>query len=134
MIGIDVWNSKKGYQSVVLVIAVIVSVIALGEKTKGIITWLIRKIWTVYISTSHITCLQSDEYADPIKLELYKNILTSVAEEMGVTLQRTAFSPNIKERLDFSCAVFDGAGKNGRSSRAYPGSSRLYAALRSRRN
>ena len=44
---------------------------------------------------------------DPIKLELYKNILTSVAEEMGVTLQRTAFSPNIKERLDFSCAVFD---------------------------
>ena len=49
--------------------------------------------------------------ADPIKLELYKNMLTSVAEEMGVTLQRTAFSPNIKERLDFSCAVFDGTGK-----------------------
>ena len=49
--------------------------------------------------------------ADPIKLELYKNILTSVAEEMGVTLQRTAFSPNIKERLDFSCAVFDNTGK-----------------------
>ena len=38
-------------------------------------------------------------------------MLTSVAEEMGVTLQRTAFSPNIKERLDFSCAVFDGTGK-----------------------
>ena len=49
--------------------------------------------------------------ADPIKLELYKNMLTSVAEEMGVTLQRTAFSPNIKERLDFSCAVFDGTGQ-----------------------
>lgn len=48
---------------------------------------------------------------DPIKLELYKNMLTSVAEEMGVTLQRTAFSPNIKERLDFSCAVFDGTGQ-----------------------
>lgn len=48
---------------------------------------------------------------DPIKLELYKNVLTSVAEEMGVTLQRTAFSPNIKERLDFSCAVFDAAGQ-----------------------
>ncbi len=48
---------------------------------------------------------------DPIKLELYKNMLTSVAEEMGVTLQRTAYSPNIKERLDFSCAVFDGTGK-----------------------
>ena len=49
--------------------------------------------------------------ADPIKLELYKNMLTSVAEEMGVTLRRTAFSPNIKERLDFSCAVFDDTGK-----------------------
>ncbi len=48
---------------------------------------------------------------DPIKLELYKNMLTSVAEEMGVTLRRTAFSPNIKERLDFSCAVFDDTGK-----------------------
>lgn len=48
---------------------------------------------------------------DPIKLELYKNILTSVSEEMGVTLQRTSFSPNIKERLDFSCAVFDDSGK-----------------------
>ena len=48
---------------------------------------------------------------DPIKLELYKNMLTSVAEEMGVTLRRTAFSPNIKERLDFSCAVFDATGK-----------------------
>lgn len=48
---------------------------------------------------------------DPIKLELYKNILTSVSEEMGVTLQRTSFSPNIKERLDFSCAVFDGTGQ-----------------------
>ncbi len=48
---------------------------------------------------------------DPIRLELYKNMLISVAEEMGVTLQRTAFSPNIKERLDFSCAVFDGNGQ-----------------------
>ena len=38
-------------------------------------------------------------------------MLTSVAEEMGVTLRRTAFSPNIKERLDFSCAVFDNTGK-----------------------
>ncbi|MFC1564609.1 hydantoinase B/oxoprolinase family protein [candidate division KSB1 bacterium] len=48
---------------------------------------------------------------DPIKLEIYKNRFQSVAEEMGAALQRTAFSPNIKERLDFSCAVFDGDGK-----------------------
>lgn len=44
---------------------------------------------------------------DPIKLEIFKNLFSSVAEEMGVVLQRTGFSPNIKERLDFSCAVFD---------------------------
>ena len=45
--------------------------------------------------------------ADPITLELFKNRFSSIAQEMGVTLQRTSFSPNIKERRDFSCAVFD---------------------------
>jgi N-methylhydantoinase B len=44
---------------------------------------------------------------DPIKLEIFKNLFGSVADEMGVVLQRTGFSPNIKERLDFSCALFD---------------------------
>jgi N-methylhydantoinase B len=44
---------------------------------------------------------------DSISLEVFKNLFASVAEEMGVTLQRAAFSPNIRERLDFSCAVFD---------------------------
>ncbi len=46
----------------------------------------------------------------PIELEVYKNLLSEVAEEMGSTLNRTAFSPNIKERRDYSCAVFDGNG------------------------
>ena len=45
--------------------------------------------------------------ADPIKLEVFKNMFGSVADEMGTVLQRTGFSPNIKERLDFSCAIFD---------------------------
>ena len=45
---------------------------------------------------------------DPIRLEIFKHLFASVAEEMGVTLARTAYSPNIKERLDFSCAVFLG--------------------------
>lgn len=49
--------------------------------------------------------------ADPILLELYKHRFAAICEEMGVTLQRTAFSANIKERLDFSCALFDGAGE-----------------------
>jgi len=48
---------------------------------------------------------------DPITLEIFKNLFASVAEEMGATLQRTACSPNIKERLDFSCAVFDEEGR-----------------------
>jgi N-methylhydantoinase B len=47
---------------------------------------------------------------DPVTLEIFKHLFASVAEEMGVTLGRTAYSPNIKERLDFSCALFDGAG------------------------
>ncbi|PSQ58306.1 MAG: 5-oxoprolinase [Bacteroidetes bacterium QH_10_64_19] len=48
--------------------------------------------------------------ADPILLELYRHRFEGVADEMGVTLRRTSYSPNIKERLDFSCAVFDGDG------------------------
>ena len=44
---------------------------------------------------------------DAISLEVFKNLFASVAEEMGLTLQRASFSPNIRERLDFSCAVFD---------------------------
>jgi N-methylhydantoinase B len=44
--------------------------------------------------------------ADPITLEIFRNLFISVAEEMGVTLGRTAYSPNIKERRDFSCACF----------------------------
>ncbi|TVR19871.1 MAG: hydantoinase B/oxoprolinase family protein [Anaerolineaceae bacterium] len=48
---------------------------------------------------------------DAISLEVFKNLFASVAEEMGVTLQRAAFSPNIRERLDFSCAMFTGDGR-----------------------
>ena len=44
---------------------------------------------------------------DAISLEVFKNLFAAAAEEMGVTLQRASFSPNIRERLDFSCAVFD---------------------------
>ncbi|HET8677897.1 MAG TPA: hydantoinase B/oxoprolinase family protein [Blastocatellia bacterium] len=45
--------------------------------------------------------------ADPVKLEIFKSLYSSVAEEMGVALRRSAFSPNIKERRDYSCAVFN---------------------------
>ena len=43
-------------------------------------------------------------------LEIFNNLFMSIAEQMGVTLQNTAYSVNIKERLDFSCAVFDHEG------------------------
>jgi len=48
---------------------------------------------------------------DPTTLEIYRALFTSVADEMGVALRRTAFSPNIKERRDYSCAVFDAKGR-----------------------
>src|SRR5262249_57140078 len=45
--------------------------------------------------------------ADPVMLEIFNNLFMSIAEQMGVSLQNTAYSVNIKERLHFSCAVFD---------------------------
>jgi N-methylhydantoinase B len=48
---------------------------------------------------------------DPIELAVFKSATHSIAEEMGATLRRTSFSPNIKERRDYSCAVFDGHGQ-----------------------
>ncbi|HWS74355.1 MAG TPA: hydantoinase/oxoprolinase family protein, partial [Quisquiliibacterium sp.] len=49
--------------------------------------------------------------ADPVLLEIFNNLFMSIAEQMGYRLQNTAHSVNIKERLDFSCAVFDAAGR-----------------------
>lgn len=54
-----------------------------------------------------LTYTASQMVRDPIELEIFKNIFHSIAEEMGAALRRTAFSPNIKERRDYSCAVFD---------------------------
>jgi 5-oxoprolinase (ATP-hydrolysing) len=48
---------------------------------------------------------------DPISMTLFTNMFTSIAEQMGVVLQRTALSVNVKERLDFSCAVFTATGE-----------------------
>jgi len=57
------------------------------------------------------TRVQGDADArDPVRLEVFANLFMAIAEQMGVALQSTAYSVNIKERLDFSCAIFDGAG------------------------
>src|SRR6185503_1905038 len=47
---------------------------------------------------------------DPVMLEIFNNLYMSIAEQMGLRLQNTAYSVNIKERLDFSCALFDAEG------------------------
>ncbi len=46
-----------------------------------------------------------------VHLEVFHHLFAAAAEEMGVSLMRSAFSPNIKERRDFSCALFDGEGR-----------------------
>jgi len=48
---------------------------------------------------------------DPVLLEIFNNLIRAIAEEMGIMLQNTSYSVNIKERLDFSCAVFDQSGQ-----------------------
>jgi N-methylhydantoinase B len=48
--------------------------------------------------------------SDPIKLEVYKHLFSAIAEEMGAILRKASFSPNIKERRDYSCAIFDSQG------------------------
>ncbi len=55
--------------------------------------------------------MRSYNSINPVELELFKNRFSSIAEEMGVVLQRTSYSPNIKERKDFSCAIFDKRGE-----------------------
>jgi len=54
---------------------------------------------------------QAGTRADPVMLEVFNNLYMSIAEQMGATLANTAYSVNIKERLDFSCALFDAHGK-----------------------
>lgn len=55
--------------------------------------------------------IQDLKSADPILLEIFNNLFRAIAEEMGITLQNTSYSVNIKERLDFSCAIFDRFGQ-----------------------
>ena len=48
---------------------------------------------------------------DPVRLRIVGSLLDSIAEDMGIALERAGISPNIKERLDHSCALFDGNGE-----------------------
>ncbi|MBX9668456.1 MAG: hydantoinase B/oxoprolinase family protein [Candidatus Obscuribacterales bacterium] len=89
-------------------------------------TTVIEPGWQASISLNRVLVLQRDPTTltlrpivaqskestpDPIALELFNSKFMSIAEEMGVTLRKTSQSVNIKERLDFSCAIFDGEGR-----------------------
>ena len=57
------------------------------------------------VAAARVAAIGTD--VDPVMLEVFNNLYMSIAEQMGLTLQNTAYSVNIKERLDFSCAIFD---------------------------
>ncbi len=67
--------------------------------------------WLVFTDHRPPTIGHRPPSMNSITLEIFKSLYTSVAEEMGASLRRTAFSPNIKERRDYSCAVFDRRGQ-----------------------
>jgi len=72
-------------------------------------TLLLSRVEQNVALTSELTSAQSLSL-DPVRLELFSNLYRAIAEQMGHVLARTAHSVNIKERLDFSCAIFDAAG------------------------
>lgn len=79
-----------------------------------IATEVISSAPTTNLSAVQAQAHQSDEKAspaDPVQLELFSHAFMSIAEQMGATLQRTSLSTNVKERLDFSCAVCDADGQ-----------------------
>ncbi|MBC6480795.1 MAG: hydantoinase B/oxoprolinase family protein [Hormoscilla sp. GM7CHS1pb] len=59
----------------------------------------------------HQSAIANIASPDPVMLEIFNNLFRSIAEQMGTTLQNTSYSVNIKERLDFSCAIFDQKGQ-----------------------
>ncbi|AFY37224.1 5-oxoprolinase (ATP-hydrolysing) [[Leptolyngbya] sp. PCC 7376] len=62
------------------------------------------------IKETNVNSESLDLKPDPVRLEIFNNLFRAIAEQMGVTLQNTSYSVNIKERLDFSCAIFDQSG------------------------
>jgi 5-oxoprolinase (ATP-hydrolysing) len=72
---------------------------------------LILKRVEVEVTSKLNTQNSSRSFADPVMLEIFNNLFRAIAEQMGITLQNTSSSVNIKERLDFSCAIFDEHGQ-----------------------
>ena len=73
---------------------------------------ILRKIQQTVVESQGLQSrLNKLDKPDPVMLEIFNNLFRSIAEQMGTTLQKTSYSVNIKERLDFSCAIFDGEGQ-----------------------
>jgi 5-oxoprolinase (ATP-hydrolysing) len=74
---------------------------------------ILRKEINAETESSQTTASLSSSFTkpDPVFLEIFNNLVRAIAEEMGITLQNTSYSVNIKERLDFSCAIFDQQGQ-----------------------
>lgn len=66
---------------------------------------------TTHTNSSTTLAASAFTKPDPVLLEIFNNLVRAIAEEMGITLQNTSYSVNIKERLDFSCAIFDQQGQ-----------------------
>ncbi len=89
--------------------------------TEEIGTIVIEKGWKAVLNGRNHLILTRHEprphseaigtHVDPVMLEVFNNLFMSIAEQMGTTLAKTAYSINIKERLDFSCAIFNAAGQ-----------------------
>src|ERR1700691_5293037 len=62
-------------------------------------------------SNKRVAPVSRQQDINPIEFEIFKNLLVSISEEMGVALCRTGFSPNIRERRDYSCAIYDAKGE-----------------------
>jgi len=75
---------------------------------RGVVNALGHLVVERYIAREAVEAIGTS--ADPVMLEVFNNLFMSVAEHMGATLQNTAYSVNIKERLDFSCALFSAEG------------------------
>jgi 5-oxoprolinase (ATP-hydrolysing) len=83
-------------------------------------TTVVEPEWSAFVSASNCLLLERAQEkrrsvaigtsVDPVMLEIFNNLYMSIAEQMGLRLQNTAYSVNIKERLDFSCALFDASG------------------------
>jgi 5-oxoprolinase (ATP-hydrolysing) len=114
----DRWQIAPVYQRESLAVNQIILGPAILLEGTG--TNMIEPGWSGRISPigdlilSRDTAVQSNHQiatdADPVRLELFNNRFQSIAEQMGITLQNTSTSVNIKERLDFSCALFDAQG------------------------